>query len=397
MNPVRTLFVIQLVAMGAMEMSGPFWPVHLRTLAASDASFAFASVAVYVAPMAGVMLTGRFWGRVGDRHGHKPMMLRALLALSLTQLALAWTSDVWAVLALRFAQGACAGFIAPAQAYGVSIEPPARRARLFAFLQVATNVGSLAGALAGGLILDHAGFFWINVSASAICALCAVAAAFALPGVGPAAAAPPRAADGQPRPGALAVPVTGLLAVIGLLLASRMITQAPLSLYLPRVFGTDHWVTGLCQGVMALGFVASAGRWARHFEGRPALPVLRQVAVVAALCAVLTALAGLTRHAPLFVAIYFAWGTLLGATTPVLMALVSAATARERQGRVLGLAQACNQFASMAGIALGMGLTHALGVERTYFFVAAAYALATLFIVALWRGRTARGELEARA
>jgi hypothetical protein len=44
-----------------------------------------------------------------------------------------------------------------------------------------------------------------------------------------------------------------------------------------------------------------------------------------------------------------------------------------------------------------MGLTHALGVERTYFFVAAAYALATLFIVALWRGRTARGELEARA
>lgn len=69
-----------------------------------------------------------------------------------------------------FLQGAFAGYIAPAQAYGVSIEAPSRRARLFAILQISTNVGSLLGAVAGGLILDYATFFWINIVASVLCA-----------------------------------------------------------------------------------------------------------------------------------------------------------------------------------------------------------------------------------
>ena len=33
---IYLLFAIQLVSMGAMEMSGPFWPVHLRGLTASE-------------------------------------------------------------------------------------------------------------------------------------------------------------------------------------------------------------------------------------------------------------------------------------------------------------------------------------------------------------------------
>lgn len=386
---VRTLFAIQLVAMGAMEMSGPFWPVQLRSLTASDGLFALAGVGVYVGPMLGIMLTGTFWGRIGDRHGHKLMMVRALLGLSLTQLALAWCIDVWTALALRFVQGACAGFIAPAQAYGVSIESPARRARLFAFLQVSTNVGSLAGALAGGLILDHASFFWINAVASLLCALCAAAAWWTLPTA--AAAAPsPAAVDAGRSAIAPAVPIFALLAVIGMLLGSRMITQTPLSLYVPAIFGADHWVTGLCHGLMALGFVASASRWARPFEGRPPSAVLRNVAVVAAGCAVLTALAGLTRQVAVFVAVYFAWGALLGATTPVLMSLVSAAAGPQRQGQVLGLAQGTSQFASIAGIALGMGLSQGIGLQYTYFFVSLSYALAGIAIVALWRGHAGR-------
>ena len=170
---VHALFVIQLISMGAMEMSGPFWPVHLQSLDASPGVLAFAGIAVYVGPMLGVALTSTFWGKVGDRFGHKPMMVRALLGLAITQLALAFTQDVWTILALRFLQGACAGYLAPAQAYGVSAVVPAVRGRLFAYLQVSTNVGSLAGALAGGLILDHATFFWINLIAALLCALAA--------------------------------------------------------------------------------------------------------------------------------------------------------------------------------------------------------------------------------
>lgn len=46
-------------------------------------------------------------------------------------------------------------------------------------------------------------------------------------------------------------------------------------------------------------------------------------------------------------------GILLGATTPVLTALISRTTAEGMQGYILGVVQSISQFASIAGIALG--------------------------------------------
>lgn len=392
---IHVLFAIQLVSMGAMEMSGPFWPVHLKALSDSDAVFGFASVAVYVGPMLGIVLTSAFWGRIGDRFGHKPMMIRALLGLSLTQLALAFTADVWMILVLRFLQGACAGYIAPAQAYGVSIVSPLRRARLFAYLQVSTNVGSLAGAVAGGLILDQASFFRINVVAAVLCALCAVVVALVLPAVQPlkgkvAAGVPPE----PPRGIGIAAtwrspPILGLLCVTGILLVSRMITQTPFSLYVRTVFDVNNWVVGLCYGLLAFGFVVSASLWARHFEDKSLPESLRRIAAVALACALLTAVAGVSRSVLMFAAIHFAWGLLLGATTPVLMSLISKAAGSLRQGYVLGVAQSTTQFSSIAGIALGGWFMQAAGLEYTYFLVTLFYMLSAGAVWWLWRGQPA--------
>ena len=384
---IRLLFLIQLISMGAMEMSGPFWPVHLRALSTSEALFAFAAISVYVGPMLGIMLTSAVWGRIGDRHGHKLMMVRALMGLALTQLALAFCTDVWAILVLRFVQGACAGFIAPAQAYGVAVVSPLRRARLFAFLQVSTNLGSLAGAMAGGLILDKASFFWINAVAALLCTLCALATWVLLPTATRSEPAPATkdTASEQDRQAWRRAPIFGLLVCIGLLLTSRMLTQTSLSLYVRSVFGVDNWVAGLCYGLLALGFVVSASRWARHFEGKPWQQVRPQMAMVAAACAMLTALAAITHMVAVFVAIHFAWGLLLGATTPVLTSLISTAAGPRHQGHLLGVAQSTSQLASITGIVLGMGFTQMAGLERSYAFVALFYAMAVAAIVALRR------------
>lgn len=392
---IHVLFVMQLVSMGAMEMSGPFWPIHLKALTSSDLLFGFAGIAVYVGPMLGIVLTSTFWGRIGDRFGHQLMMIRALLGLSLTQLALAYASDVWTILVLRFVQGACAGYIAPAQAYGVSIASPLRRARLFAYLQVSTNVGSLAGAVAGGLILDHATFFWINIVAAILCAICAAAVALMLPNVPVLKAAPqadrPSEApiDAGLSPVWRSSPILGLLGVVGILLVSRMITQTPFSLYVRSVFEVSNWVVGLCYGLLALGFVVSASLWARYFEDKSLSEALRRMTCVAAVCAGLMAVAGATRNVGVFVAIHFAWGVLLGATTPVLMSLISKAAGSLQQGYVLGIAQSTTQFSSIAGIALGGWLMQIVGLQYTYFFVSFSYVLAVIAVLAMRRGQVA--------
>ena len=371
---IALLFTIQLVSMGAMEMSGPFWPVHLRQLTDSDTLFSFASVAVYVGPMLGILLTSAFWGRIGDRYGHKLMMIRALAGLTLTQLGLALFSDLWTILVLRFLQGACAGYIAPAQAYGVSIEVPSRRARLFALLQISTNVGSLLGAVVGGLILDHATFFWINLSAAALCAVCTVIAALTLPNV------PPVKKTGGTWQASALLP---LLTVMGILLLARMLPQTSFALYVSTTFAVSNALVGLCYGLLALGFILSATAWARHFEGRSQADSLRRLTWVVAGCIALTALAGLTRNPLVFVLAYFVWGVLLGATTPVLMALVSRTADSTQQGHVLGIAQGTAQFASIVGICAGGLLSQVYGLAYTYLFVCVAYAVALIAILAL--------------
>ena len=376
---IALLFTIQLVSMGAMEMSGPFWPVHLRQLTDSDTLFSFASVAVYVGPMLGILLTSAFWGRIGDRYGHKLMMIRALAGLTLTQLGLALFSDLWAILVLRFLQGACAGYIAPAQAYGVSIEVPSRRARLFALLQISTNVGSLLGAVLGGLILDHATFFWINLSAAALCAVCTVIAALTLPNVPPVKKTTASSTGGAWQASAL----LPLLTVMGILLLARMLPQTSFALYVSTTFTVSNAIVGLCYGLLALGFILSATAWARHFEGRSQADSLRRLTWVVAGCIALTALAGLTRNPLVFVVAYFVWGVLLGATTPVLMALVSKTADSAQQGHVLGIAQGTAQFASIVGICAGGLLSQAYGLAYTYLFVCVAYAMALIAILAL--------------
>lgn len=382
---IYLLFAIQLVSMGAMEMSGPFWPVHLRGLTDSETVFSFASIAVYVGPMLGIILTSAFWGRIGDRYGHKLMMIRALAGLSLTQLGLALFSDIWAILILRFLQGAFAGYIAPAQAYGVSIEAPSRRARLFAILQISTNVGSLLGAVVGGLILDYATFFWINIIASALCAVCTVIAAVTLPDV-PPVKKPVVSESAKPaRRASLwqGSPLLSLLGVMGILLLARMLPQTSFSLYVSSVFEVSNSVVGLCYGLLALGFILSATAWSRYFEHRGQQDTLQRMTYVVIGCIALTAVAGVTRNPLVFVVAYFIWGVLLGATTPVLMALISKTADSSQQGHVLGIAQGTAQFASIAGISAGGLLSQVYGLQYTYLFVCLAYGVALIPIVAL--------------
>jgi MFS family permease len=379
------LFALQFISMGAMEMSGPFWPIQIMALSPSDSVFSLAGIGVYVCPMLGVSLTSAFWGRMGDRYGNRLMMVRALAGLAVTQLLVAFAPDVWTILALRFLQGACAGYIAPAQAYGVQVTGGRDRAGLFAWLQVATNVGSLGGAFLGGLILEALPFAAVNLTAGVICALCAGVAWASLP-VPPerSGVMRPEKATIAPTAPSTGISVPGLLLLMGFLLTSRMVLQVPFSLYMSEVYGAQHWITGLSYGLLALGFVVGAPIWARIFEGRAPPFVLGWSVLIAGGCFIVTGLAGSTRVIGLFAVLYFAWGALLGGTTPVLLSLVSAGTRSARQGSVLGLAQTCQQGASVVGIIAGVVAMQRFGLEVAFPLVASLYGLSFLVALGLW-------------
>ncbi|BEM62263.1 MFS transporter [Serratia marcescens] len=385
---VQFLFIVQLLSMGAMEMSGPFWPLHLESMTSTEL-LSIAGTGVYIAPMLGVMLTSTFWGRVGDKTGNKVMMIRALMGLALTQLGLAFANEVWLVLILRFLQGTCAGYIAPAQAYGIAMVPAAQRTRLFAWLQVSTNAGSLAGAIIGGAILDLLSFFWINVSAFIICTLCALIVLFILPADAPHEVSSTSAVHSKDKKrtptGINNGVIVGLLTVLGLLLMSRMITQTPFSLYVSTVFNAPNWLTGLAYGLQATGVIVSASLWARLFEAHDIASTLYRMVGVIMGCILVTLLLATVRETRWFIGLYFLWGILLGATTPVLTALISRTTAEGMQGYILGVVQSISQFASIAGIALGGVVLLWPGLSALFLCVAVMYSMTLIITLKISR------------
>ena len=393
MAALRWLFAIQLLSMGAMEMSGPFWPLQLRALGDAPGGLAVASAVAYAGPLVTAMLFTPLWGRIGDRVGHKPMLLRALLALAATQLWLAYATSGTTVLLVRLLQGALAGFIAAAQAYGAGIVPRAERGALMAQLQVATALGSVLGPLAGGLVFSSFGFMAVNAAAATICIACALCAAVVLPQQRAADHAPATASRDAPAVAARASAangmgsvVAGLLAGIVLVQAGKMMPQGFFSLYAEQVLHAPPWLTGLCYGATAVGLCLFAPFWAKHFKDRPRAWVLQRIEWICWACAGIVALQAMGRSIALVLAARLAWGIAMAALLPVFYALLSQEVDDRQQGRVLGAGNSAAKAGALLGAGAG-GLAMAwLPLEHIFWSVAALYMVAALGLRA-WRGR----------
>ncbi|MTW11686.1 MFS transporter [Pseudoduganella eburnea] len=417
MAALRWLFAIQLLSMGAMEMSGPFWPLQLRALGDAPGGLAVASAVAYAGPLVTAMLFTPVWGRIGDRVGHKPMLLRALLALAATQLWLAFAGSATVVLAVRLLQGALAGFIAAAQAYGAGIVARAERGALMARLQVATALGSMLGPLAGGLAYSAFGFAAVNAIAAAICLACAACAARVLPaerregnldGLSSRAASPAasRASSGL-APQSVAVNndalgeaaglrgvVAGLLAGIVLVQAGKMMPQGFFSLYAEQVLHAAPWLTGLCYGATAAGLCLFAPFWAKQFRDKPRAWVLQRIEWICWACAGIVALQAIGRSIALVLAVRLAWGIAMAALLPVFYGLLSQETCDAQQGRVLGAGNSAAKAGALLGAAAG-GLAMAwLPLEHIFWSVATLYMVAALGM-RVWRGQAAAQPISA--
>jgi MFS family permease len=383
---LRALFLIQLVSMGAMEMSAPFWPLHLRQLGQlSPKALAWASSIAYAGPMVTAMLLAPFWGRWGDRTGHKPMLLRALIALTLTQLWIAYADDTVAILVARLVQGGLAGFIAAAQAYAGSLVGKEERGALMARLQVATAIGSVLGPVLGGWLYDACDFRTLNLSAAGICAVCAVWTWWSLPSI----VAPPvkSAPNDAPRRASVLAPVYGLLMAIVMVQASKMMPQAFFGVYAEQVLHAPAWVTGVCYGGTALGLCVAAPLWARRFARRAEAEVLREVEAVCWASVAVVAAQALCSAVPLFVLTRVLWGVCLAALLPVFYGLLSVRAETAHQGQVLGAANSAAKAGALLGIGLGAWALGQLPMRYLFWPLAASYVI-TAVALRIIRRRT---------
>jgi len=377
---LRLLVGIQLVSMGAMEMSGPFWPLQIQALLgpANTQYTGILSSLVYAGPMMAAMILAPLWGRLGDRTGHKPMIIRALLALAVCQALAGITFDPWLLVGIRVVQGALAGFIAAAQAYALACCAEGARGQILARLQSATAVGSLVGPVLGGGLMDAWGFASLCYSATAICMLCALASLF-LP-------SDTRRVQRGHKPAPTSLPKGWLAAMLGIIVliqAARMMPLPFYALYVADVLHAPAWLIGASYAASAATLALSAPLWGRLFDRHQPAHTLRVIEWVAWCCALTLAFTALANDWIGFLASRLLWGLWQGALLPVAYTLIAITVAPGQQGFALGLGNSAAKAGALCGAlmgGIGMGI---VGLAHSFWLVALTYAIAALGIRAI--------------
>lgn len=374
---VLVLALIQAVSMGAMEMLGPFWPIWIQQLLPPDQQNTVPLLVglLYTLPLLGAMLTAPFWGRVGDKSGHRLMLVRALLALGLCQLLISMTKDPWHVIVLRALQGMLAGFISAAQAYALQTSAKSDRTSVLSYLQAATAAGSMIGPLMGGLALQWFSFQSICLVVGLICLAC-IPAVLSLPDH--PESNPAGKQEDENTSFQYTRPLIYLIGIVTLVQMARYLTQPFFAVYLQKLLQAPTWMIGAAYASSALTLALSTPFWARFFAGfKPSqsLKLLERLTWVSMLSTLGTALA---TESYTFIATRMLWGVWQGAILPLAYTQITAKGPDSSRGFLIGLANSSAKAGAIAGIMAGASIMLWPGISHGFFLVPALYTVAAI-------------------
>ena len=88
------------------------------------------------------------WGKLGDIHGRKLMLIRASLGMAIIMTLMGFVTDVYQLVALRFLMGAVSGFLSTAMTF-IAAETPQEHSG-WAISTIST--GGVSGSLLGPLL-----------------------------------------------------------------------------------------------------------------------------------------------------------------------------------------------------------------------------------------------------
>ena len=170
------LFVVQLLSTAGFSLVFPFLPLYIKELGvATVGSLEFWSGMVFSMQALTMMITSPIWGVVADRHGRKPMLLRATLGGAVLIALMGFAQNAEQLVLLRTIQGAVTGVISSVNALVASTAPKEKMGSSLGLLMFARWGGVALGPVVGGILGDAFGFresFWITGIILAIAGIC---------------------------------------------------------------------------------------------------------------------------------------------------------------------------------------------------------------------------------
>lgn len=152
----KNLFVLSIavfIAGIAFSEIMPFLSLYINTLGNfSHQQLNFWSGIVYSGTFIVSAVVSPWWGKLADKKGRKPMILRAGIGMSVVIACMGLVQNVRQLLLLRMLQGVFAGFISNSNALVATETPKTNSGQALGTIASATTAGTLLGPLVGGAL-----------------------------------------------------------------------------------------------------------------------------------------------------------------------------------------------------------------------------------------------------
>ena len=137
----------------SLSMLLPFLPLYVQQLGVtSQAAVVQWSGVAFGATFLGTAATAPVWGRLADRYGRKPMLVRAAVGMAIVMSLIGMAHNVYELVGLRLLAGLIGGY-ASASIVMIGTQVPRERAGwALGILSTGALAGNLAGPLVGGLL-----------------------------------------------------------------------------------------------------------------------------------------------------------------------------------------------------------------------------------------------------
>lgn len=131
----------------------PFLPLYIGTLGHfSHQQLNFWAGFIYAGTFFVSALISPWWGKLADKKGRKPMILRASLGMAFVIGAMGLVQNVWELLALRMLQGVFAGFVSNANTLIATETPKHKAGQALGTMSSSVTAGTLLGPMLGGFL-----------------------------------------------------------------------------------------------------------------------------------------------------------------------------------------------------------------------------------------------------
>jgi MFS family permease len=157
----------------------PILPLYIKHLGVDNPSWVaqFSGIAFGVTFVASAVFSP-IWGRLADKIGRKPMLLRASLGMAVVVFATGFSQDVWQLIVLRLLLGVITGYSVACTTLIATQTDKAHAGAALGTLATSGMAGSLLGPMIGGYIGETFGFrdvfFFTGISMLIVFVLTAV-------------------------------------------------------------------------------------------------------------------------------------------------------------------------------------------------------------------------------